>query len=397
MTNDTNNASSITVNTARLSFVWAELLPDFLSKNAAIEWPFSSLTRSFTYPSLFNEVLVGGDINQKFSPPWLPRKKQKFWMRYLIQGDLKEVRGTQAWSHLVPLRVNNLGFKIAAEWFDGSCFIDPFYYPFGVAVAITFKWKPNCSLEDLQKKAFEFKQGRYSILGENSPPLSLERIADKVFDTLRQNALGADSISGHRTIKDPLSLITIVEAEGVTPGQDVRNDKGVMKALEVLTNWPSDVDYLQLPNPDKVCLSIKSGASIGSALYARPRGTAVWLPALSLVEQNSNDRTLPENNQRAEKLKCYHRNLFFASLQTECLGLLISYTAELFEQGKREYDLTQHHRQMVKNAAERLKKLYLGDKESGDTWRSSCVKRQIDNNCFKYLQRVLEEFKVPKL
>jgi hypothetical protein len=390
----TAKASAIVIQSARLSFIWAEVLPGFLQQLVPEKSPYAFLTRSFLFPEAFETARDGRAEQPKLEAPWLSERKQQFWMRYLVQGKLREVPGSQAWDYLVPLRTDP-GIQIEANWFDGSTFIDAFYLPFGVAAAISFRWQPGLSLKDFLPKAYDFaKYGKFSLAGGPSQSLSLEQVADKVLTALRKNALGDGSQGGFRT-QQPLSLTTIVEAQGVNPDADVRKETSILHALEVLTNWPADYEYLKLPNPNDVCLPAKSGAPAGSALYAKRRGRAVWLPALFRTQKTAPTLVAVDQSRRASKLGCYHRNLFFASLQTECLGLLISYTAQLFSQGKHKADLTAHHRNVAHNAAKCLAKLYLGDKSK--TWRSASVQRQIRDNCFADLQAVLGEFSEDKL
>lgn len=389
----TAKASAIMIQSAKLSFIWAEVVPGFLQQLIQ-KSPYAFLTRSFLFPDVFEAARDGRAEQPKLEAPWLSERKQQFWMRYLVQGKLREVSGSQAWEYLVPLRTD-LGIQIVANWFDGSTFIDAFYHPFGVAAAISFRWQPKLSLKDFLPKAYDFaKYGKFSVAGDPAQSLSLEQVADKVLTTLRKNALGDGSQGGFRT-QQPLSLITIVEAQGVNPDADVRKETSILHALEVLTNWPADYEYLKLPDPDEVCLPAKSGAPAGSALYAKRRGRAVWLPALFRTQKNAPTLVAVDQSRRSSKLGCYHRNLFFASLQTESLGLLTSYTAQLLSAGKHKTDLTAHHRNVAHNAAKCLTKLYLGDK--GKTWRSASVQRQIQDNYKADLQAVLAEFSEPPI
>lgn len=399
-TMQTSAESPIIVNVARLSFIWAEVLPDFLAKDASITGPFSKLTRSCNYSPLFNEALTRGG-STIFSVPWEKGKKQKFWMGYLTQGKLDDVRGANAWDNLVPLLIINPGFEINEDWFRGSCFIHAFYYPFGIAVTINFRWKPKCSLEALTREASEFKRHKYSVFDDNSPPLSLYEVADKFLVTLRQNALGANAAPGIRTtdlfLNEPFSLLTILDAEGVNPKEDICSNSNIMKALELLTTCSLPFDDLTLPKPEDVCLSIKRDTSKGGALYANHRGRVVWLPVLFLAGKKTILEEPEEQSQGYKQLNCYHKNLVFASLQTESLGILISEAAKIFRGGKDKNYLTFQHRKMVENAAKCLRKLYLGDKKAKDTWRSASIRKQIDDCWLSELQTVLVEFGIDPL
>ncbi len=385
--------SPILIHSARLSFIWAEVLPAFLEQSLPPDSPFEFLTRNFLFAKMFGTFQAGAFSAQpqKFKVPWLAERKQQFWIRYLVQGKLWEASGSQAWKYLVPLRVDS-GIKMKADWFTGKSFIDAFYYPFGIAAAISFQWQPSLALKDLLPKAYDFyKRGKFSIPGEPQA-VRLEEVADRVLTQLRANALGVTSQTCDRT-QEPFSIVTIVEGEGVAPNEDVKKNAEILSALEVLTSWPADYKYLTVPDAKDVCLPTKHNSPLGSTLYAEERGRAVWHPGLFRKKKDATTLMIVEQSRRASTLSCYHRNLLFGSLQTESLGRLICYTAGLFDAGKHAADLTAHHRDIAHNAAIQLAKLYLGDKSN--TWRSASVQRQIKRNCCKELKTVLAEFSEP--
>ncbi len=383
-------ATPAIIQSARLSFLWAEVLPDFVQQKVSDNSPFTALTRSYLFRQLF-EAARNGTATPKFEVPWIRDRKQHFWMRYLIQAKLSDVTGKQAWENLVPLRLG-LGTSISADWLNSNTFIDSFYYPFGLALAITFRWEPNLALPDLISKAYDIrKNGKFVISGSPGQPLSLEGVADAVLGAMRKQALGETSKTGFRS-QDPFSIVTIIQAKGVDPGVDIRDDPDTLRALEALTNWPSDYEYVTLPDRDKkVGLDTMGKPPLSSALYAGNRGRTLWFPALFRSDQNATPGVAIEQSRRSSKLACYHRNLLFASLEIESLGRLISYTAALLNECTRAIKLAPQHRAMTHNAAKQLAKLYLGQK--GNTWRSASAQRQILQNCFKDMQKVLAEFK----
>lgn len=380
----------LVIQNARLSFVWAEVLPDFLGQKLPDGSPFADLTKSFTFRDMFIAALNGTSVNPKFEVPWKREQKQKFWMRYLVQGVLADVTGDQAWEYLVPLRIDP-GIRLQAAWFPGTIFVDALYYPVGTALAITFRWQPNLPPDKLVPKAYEiFKDGKYSITGETQQ-LSLSDAAVKILTAMRKRALGDASVSP-RGVLDPFSIFTVIQAAGATPDADVRKDDQILKTLEVLTNWPSDTEFGTVPDLNTVLLPTKGHPPLGSALYAERRGRAVWLPALFRTIDNPTTEEALAQSKRTSKLGCYHRNLLFATVQIEMLGRLMSHTASIFDGGKHKVDLTSSHRATAHNGARQLVKLYLGQKDRGDTWRSSSAQRQIWDNCFNDLRKVLKEF-----
>lgn len=388
------NPPPIVIRRARLSFLWAEILPDFLEQRVPDSSPFAFLTHGSTFSPMFQQVLDGSSKQPPLEVPWLRDRRQQFWMRYLVQGILGDVSGKQAWEYFIPLRVPDTGIRVAGEGFNGTVFIDAFYYPFGIAAAVTLRWETDLLLHDFAEKAWELTQtGEFSVQGEPNK-FSLNALGDRILATLRKNALGEKALAVDQSQK-PFSVVTIVEALGPDPLADVKSNTEVLRALEVLTNWPSDRTFFTLPDAKKACLPLKKTAPLGSALFAEERGRAVWHPAMFRIQSNATPSEVVAQIQRSSKLACYHRNLFFASLQTESLGRLMIYTAQQFASGKQKVDLTEPHRQLAANAALCLAKLYLGDK--GNTWRSASMGRQIDQTFKKELQTVLAQFPVATL
>jgi hypothetical protein len=387
---------SVEIQSLRLSFMWAEILPEFLSGTVPQGSAFAGFTSNFRFAKLFMAARDGATTDPKFEVPWVRDKQQRFWMRYLVQGKLNQVTGSQAWNYMIPLRLD-LGLKPGADWFQGDIFIDAFYYPFGTAVVISFRWEPNVPLDQLVSEAYGVYNGKFAIAG-GTPQLRLGDLADAAFNALHQRALGTPSPGEFRS-PDPLSIMTVIQGKGVDLNAEVRKNTGVMKALEALTSWPANPDAVKLPDLDRACLKTMGHSPESAALFAERRGRAAWIPSLfSSGQPRTPAKAAANATARAKlssKLGCYHRNLLFASIQTESLGRLVAYTAKLFAQGKTPADLAANHRDLAQNAALQLVKLYLGAKD--DTWRSESPHRQIEENGFQDLQQVLKAFDKPQL
>jgi hypothetical protein len=386
----------VEIQSLRLSFMWAEILPEFLSGTVPPGSPFAGFTSNFRFAKLFVAARDGATTDPKFEVPWVRDKQQRFWMRYLVQGKLNQVTGGQAWKYMIPLRLD-LGLKPGADWFQGDIFIDAFYYPFGTAVVISSRWEPNVPLDQLVSEAYRVYNGKFAIAG-GTPQLRLDDLADAAFNALHQRAVGTPSPGEFRS-PDPLSIMTVIQGKGVDLNAEVRKNTGVMKALEALTSWPANPDAVKLPDLDRACLKTMGHSPESAALFAERRGRAAWIPSLfSSGQPRASAKPAANATARAKlssKLGCYHRNLLFASIQTESLGRLVSYTSKLFAQGKTPADLTANHRDLAQNAALQLVKLYLGAKD--DTWRSESPHRQIEENGFQDLQQVLKAFDRPQL
>ena len=369
-----------TIQDVRLTFLWAEVVPDFLQQQIANDSPYACLTRSYLYKEAFAKAQTAKTSDSLFVRPWIVKHRQQFWMRYLVQGDLAAVGAEQAWNWLVPLR-SNPGIGLTADWFSGRSGVEGFYYPFGVAVMISFQWTPQLAPKALVPGAFQFrKTGKFKITGTEAPESTLDQVAATVLDLMRDRALGKTSLPGLRS-SDPFSIVTITRAEAPSK---ISFNENIRLVLEGLVNWRPDWPDVKLPDPKESCLPTRKSAPAGTALYAQDRGRAIWFPSLFL-----NKETL------GSKLACYHRNLSFASMQTESLSRLVSYTASRFAAGEDINDLTVHHRKAAENSAIQLSKLYVGEK--GNTWRSASVQRQIWQNNFEDLKTVLTRFSQPAL
>jgi hypothetical protein len=386
MSKDKQNTNPITVGDARLVFLWAEVLPPLVDQQLLESSPLFFLTRGYLYRDAFDRARNGEAVDPTLEPPWLPKHKQKFWMRYLVQGNLADVTGHQAWDWLVPLRFSP-GVRLTAEWFKGRSCVEGFFYPFGLGLAISFQWSPQLALGDFVSQAFELRRtGRFSVAGTTAPPVSLEEAAGPVLDSMRDLALGKGSSTGDRST-EPFTILTVTEGRGASPTVKLEQSPEIRLDLEALTNWRPDwpvVTVETLPDLATVCLPTKGTAPAGSVLYAQERGRAVWFPSLFSPALSS-----------THLLACYHRNLLFASLQVEAFAKLIRHTAARFAKGEQPVDLTSHHRAVLRIAAQQLSKLYRGDK--GNTWRSASAKRQIRQTCFDDLQTILARLSEPAL
>ncbi len=387
MTTKSTPAIPIEVQSVRLSFIWAEVLPDFLQRNVPAGSPFEPFTRDYLFADMFESARDGAPTDPKFDVPWLRERRQFFWMYYLVQGKLHLVRGSQAWTYQVPLRFDT-GLHPKADWFTGNAFIEAYYYPFGTAVEISFRWNPNSTLDKLVDQAYDIRNGKFSI-ADGAQPVRLEELADAAFTVLRDRALGNQAQSDCRSAQ-PFSVFTVVQAKGVDAKAPVSANTAVMETLEALTSWPPAAHNINLPNLNRACLETYHHSPKAAALYASRRGRAAWIPALFSVEQPRKPAGAVARVELSSKLGCYHRNLMFASMQIESLGRLLAYTANLFAQGKQKTSLPANFRDLAMNAAVQMAKLYRGSRD--DTWRSESARRQIEENGLANLQAVLTQF-----
>lgn len=378
-----------TVDGTRLTFIWAEALPQFLEQKIPSASPWSVLTRADIYRSAFNSAQTSSNLPvdpakpTDFRPPWRMGQKQFFWMRYLIQSDLNAVKGDQAWKNLVPLRVPSPHSIDEDDPLVSLVEIRSFYYPFGMALAITVNWGPNLSPEEFVQNASYLRDTQTFTTSASPKPIRIREFADLTLKAMRERCLGPGATTGRQS-QDPFTILTVTDASGIDSSIDVSTLKDTLKVLEGVSNWRPDWSTGTLPPTSETILPTKKTAPPGSALYARERGRAIWFPALF---------TMPFS--RRSTLTCYHQNLVFASIQVEALAQLIGLTAAAFAAGKQKIDLTASHRACAQNAAVALANLYRGDKSK--TWRSASAQRHIKDACFNDLATVLAAFGEPSL
>ena len=86
-----NKENTIVIESVRLSFIWAEILPDFLLRKVPAGSPFEPFTRDYKFAEMFAAARGGATKDPKLETPWIHDRQQRFWMRYLVQGKLNEV------------------------------------------------------------------------------------------------------------------------------------------------------------------------------------------------------------------------------------------------------------------------------------------------------------------
>jgi hypothetical protein len=207
--------------------------------------------------------------------------------------------------------------------------------------------------------------------------LNLDMFAGKALPKLRAAAFGPAAVAQSSSAA-PFTICTFINAEGVDPNLPTPENAEVHRALEAVTGWRNTWQHDVPTELTKASLKIK-GTTPSHVLYASKRGRAVWFPAYF--------------NRNVRSLSCYHRNLSFASLQTESLSSLVVETWKLLAKGKPLVSAT--HRACAKSAAGILGRLYGGD---GSTYRSQSCQCQIEQNGLVYpVNAVRDYFNMPKL
>jgi len=352
----------------RLTFLWVETILDMISGATDLAEPFTFLNKSNRYRKVFEEVLAG---KSKTSPeaPWQKRKKQFFWKYYLAGPALDSVSGRQAWEHLVPLRTK-LPFAVK-DWEHGRVTIEGFYYPHGLALAVTLRVVSALTLDQTVKLAYAIRDGdeKFSIQQDRLQTVkTLESLADDALTWMR-DSLGKGVKPGTR--RDVFSIFTVVKAVPMIlfePGGEVH------RAFQAVTEWSSAPETASLRPILEVQVPVKGSDAPGTMLLAHRRGRAVWFPGL-----------FSKNKPKKPSLSCYHRNLVFACMQVDSLGGLVRGMLRLLEDTPLA-KVNSTLKTCALNTIDRLDELYMGDRDR--TYRSASVAKQIYQNELKELNRL---------
>lgn len=351
----------ISLHELRLSFIWMEGLPALFTADAGTA-PMAFMARKEPYKQEFAKVQDG---TSPWTAPWPPsqgRHIHHFWNYYLKKMP-EQISGDQARKYVVPLRTP-MKIGVTTPWLLGRVTLEGFYYPHGVALMVTAVINDLLTLEAMVDKALEIRvSGKYAATESDGSikSLSLDALAARLLDQLRENALGKGVAQGNRS-GTPFTIATVIKGDGVDPTQPIPPMGVVHRALEALCSWHQTWKNDVLHNWDpSTCLKIRH-APLSHVLYGLDRGRAVWFPDL-FTKQG-----------QVHSLGCYHRNLTLLSLQTESLMELMRAAAAYIDANKL---MPIAMEDLAKGAAGILGRLYGGTQ---DTYRSWSPRAHIDGN-----------------
>ncbi len=358
----------LTIQDFRLSFVWMETNLDIFSPTVELADSFQFLRKSEQYRQAFENALAGRDPNG-LEVPWYKRKKQFFWKYYLAGPALERVSGRQAWEHVVPLRVK-LPLTVK-DWKKGIVTVEGFYYPHGMALAVTFRANGPLSLDGAVKLAYAIRGGEEKfVTQEDRVERDLDSLAEDALTQMRHKLFkkgGEPGMSG-----DSFTIFTLVKGEPLTRFVP---DGPVHRALQALTEWMPDPEDASLRPLAEVQIPLRGSAAPGSILFGRRRGRAIWLPGL-----------FAKKDLKKPSLGCFHRNQLFSAMQVDSLGSLVKGTASVFRNDTPLSKLDMTLKACTRNAIDRLRELYEGDRDN--TYRSNSPVAQIEQNYLKDLNYV---------
>lgn len=310
--------SEIQVHDLRLTFLWAETLPDLVGEESAPPGsPMPFLWSREGYQDRFAAILAGYPDDLGLQAPWPRPAGNFFWTYYLEKKVPGEIPGETAWRFLVPFRGKAPARVSAAPVPDSRFFVEPFFYPHGVGLILSTRLVGSWTLSevvDIARKLRSDKELKVDWDDGSQEVLNADAFGRKGLKALGRRVFG-DGWTGSAAQPEAFSIATLVRAEGADSEGPFPYGGEVHRALQGLTTWSSiwrDDTPLSLAEKRQ---PVRRSRPASHCLYLGSRGRAVWAPALFQAQEKRH-------------LSCYHRNLTFLSLQVESLAGLVALTAE---------------------------------------------------------------------
>jgi hypothetical protein len=310
---------------------------------------------------LFKNALEG---KGQPSLPWSisnPNHVHFFWL-YYREGKNSPM---EAFRRLVPFRGSSPA-RITAPWLPGKAILESFHYPHGIALVATVLIKADLSLDLMVEKALEIAHtGKWKVTWPDNSIAEhgMLQLGPHTLDRLRKSTFGNDVEQGTRSLK-PFTIVTVVRGSGVDKTQANTHNDPVHLALEALCNWRSTWKDDE-PHPLAERTIPIRNASPSHVLYGLTSGRAVWFPAQFT------------KSGIKSSLGCYHRNLMFASLQTESLARFMVLAYDRLQNAPTANPISPSMDKLVTSAAGILGRLYGGNR---DTYSSFSPSVQIEDN-----------------
>jgi hypothetical protein len=184
---------------------------------------------------------------------------------------------------------------------------ESYFAPHGTALLATAYYEgAEKSLPEVADIAHAVRFGPFFDRGGGATNQRLEPVAEEALADLRRQAFGAN-IAGYLCDSKPFTVTTLLDGRYASELYKIKAGSPEHRLLEAVTGWnPSyqNMNLRQVP-PATASLAISSQLD-GDLMYARKNARAIWLPREFVSESVT--------------LTCYHRNIVFASLQTQSLG-----------------------------------------------------------------------------
>lgn len=347
---------AISVTQLRISFIWASTVPQLFTSANPGYWAGDAVR----YLNAFQALQIPGATAVNGARlPWLERSRQRFWMYYAQKDQAQKIDSGEAWKLMIPFRVSRPlgglspppGMKLLQE---GYLFPHSMGFILGITVDI------DATLADAVDKACSIRHDKLFAL--NGQPIGAQGIGEAALHSLLTNAAGPEAVASMKPLQ-PFSIISVTRASGAESLQTVLDGDATHRALEGFVTLGKTWRENKLPPLDQGRTRQGDSRPEEHLLYAAKRGRVIWHPHYFT---STGDKRAP--------LNCYHRNLSFASLQTQSLLELIDLVTDERGQGNSP---TGRLNDCARRASGILGRMYGGVET---TYRSHTVRRQIDES-----------------
>ncbi|MCX6583711.1 MAG: hypothetical protein NT166_26345 [Candidatus Aminicenantes bacterium] len=350
----------INLNEFRLSFIWVKGFSNLVKDGAPMDF-FNYIE---DYVSEFQKAKTAETESSQWKLPWIHWQGKNFWRKYLGFQNLNEVEALKALEFIVPMyapsaslvkKIQSSGCRMKAEGF---------FYPYSVALVINVTVEGSLSIKEMLEQAKKIREDRKYVVNwsdGSEDTLELQPFASKALDKLWKIAYGKQE-EAMPAVDDPFTIATVISGTGDL-GENVFPGSELHRMLVGLCTFQrlSEGDGVH-PLDDTTRLKLKASQMFSNSniIYGLRHSRAIWFPCyIKSVEK------------KIRKLGCYHRNLTFATLQTE--SLVSTIRTLINNQNNNSPAL----RQKGINAAQILGLMYEGKDE---TYKSWSIRKQIDDN-----------------
>jgi len=343
----------------RASFIQTETIPEAWRIVAA---PLRALTMELGYARLIDTLQRGQEGTLGLQLPWPRPSGQHFWERYLHHMTPGRATGRLCFERLVPLRYPGPVLRLRPELarngqpVTAHLTLEGFFYPFGIGAIATVTVEGEFDLAETGEVAQAIRKSKAYrptdlAAGAAEPPVTLDRMLGDALTKLAATGF-SETAGGERGL--PLSVVTVLT--GRAAATELTDE--VRALLGGLTHWTSTPQNAAEGRFARL-KTRRATSRPGDILAAADRARVVWFPM-----------SFDERVDPVHTLACYHRNLVFATLQTESLLALGASIERSYAQSAIVPNTLQRWGDL---ATDRLAELLAGRQ----TYRSNSVRAQI--------------------
>jgi hypothetical protein len=334
----------------QISLIWTRTVPEKWRYRPRPGYGF--LAREQAYRDVFLQAEASTGKPSGFTVPWVPQ--DRFWGRYAVRSDMTS-RGELAWRWSLPLfREQKVELKLGSSQ-SGFSRWGLYLYPHGLTLVLRLRRRGDLPLAAAATQARELRYARPAWFEREVP---LDQVASSVLATAGAEVWGSECRMASGSA-EPFSVFTVIRASGTSWEKPVEEGGELHRFLDQVAGW-----YDRHRDPGSLAASrVSTERRDGHILYGHRRSRCVWFPEHY------------ETEDVRFSLAHYHRNLTFASLQTESLGQYLCHAAE--ELGERGY-LSIPEKAYAQHVVRSLERLRGGRPE--ETYRSRSPQRQMDDN-----------------